>query len=367
MFFFAHAQRERLFVTRGVNQPIGTSRNLLRILRMNPDSIQPGNVSSLASSLDIARQFAGEVSGVPVEIVEAGGQAAVLGEADHDGGQNVVEQEEPLEIMDVTGATEELASSLTVPVAPASSSAGLNSGMSQVGPLAASTDVVQLTSEGLATAAPNVRGISSATGQTEPVRRTVTSLPPQESIASTSDLAAGLGVSLDSANLEHQLQQVSQSALQTFQEVSRSLRNEGIEISPEAIAGNFQQTLADSLAASMVSHPPGQAGGAASVLESAITQSAQGLPMAISMSYGDLSDVSRVINSSVDPSLTVSTSIRSGARSGMGSNTMENVLNESEIMPSSPESNFDTSELLNTITHRDEIMSKLASTGPVGE
>ena len=51
----------------------------------------------------------------------------------------------------------------------------------------------------------------------------------------------------------------------------------------------------------------------------------------------------------------------------MASNTMESVLNESEIMPSSPESNFDTSELLNTIAQRDEVMSKLASAGPVGE
>lgn len=367
MFFFAHAQRERLSGIRGVNLPIGTSRNLLRILRMDADSIQPGNASSLASTLDLARQFAGEVSGVPVEIVEASDQTAVLGEAAHDGGQTVVEQGETLEIMDVTGATEELASSLTVAMAPVSSSAGMTSGMSQVGPLTSSTDVVQLASEGLATATPSVPGISSATGQAECVQRTVTSLPSHEAITNTTELAAGLGVSLDSANLEQQLQQVSQTALQTFQEVSRSLRSEGIEISPEAIVGNFQQTLADSLAASMVPHPTGQACSAASVLESAITQSAQGLPMGISISYGDLSDVSRVISSSVDPSLTVSPSMRGATRISMAPNTMESVLNESEIMPSSPESNFDTSELLNTIAQRDEVMSKLASAGPVGK
>ena len=297
------------------------------------DAIQSAeNVASLAATLDLARQLAGEVGGVPVEIVEASGQAGVLGETSHGGGQTVVTQDEALEIM---------SSSLTVPVVAPSSMA---SGMAQVGPLASTDMVQQLAAEGIA-------GTHAITLAGPP-------LPTADNnggtITSTADLAARLGVSLDN-NLEQQLQQVSQSAMQTFQEVSRSLRSEGIEISPEAIADSLAATITHS-----------QAPSATSVLESAIShqQSSRGAGL-MGMNYSDLADMTRVISSSVDPQLSSREPDRAAAT--IGQSSMESVLNESEVIPSSPESNFDTSELLNTISHRDDLMSKLASTGPVGE
>ena len=127
------------------------------------------------------------------------------------------------------------------------------------------------------------------------------------------------------------------------------------EISPEAIA--------DSLVANMTHS---QTPSATSMLESAIShqQSSRGAGL-MGMNYSDLADMTRVISSSVDPQLSSREPDRAAAT--IGQSSMESVLNESEVIPSSPESNFDTSELLNTISHRDDLMSKLASTGPVGE
>ena len=298
------------------------------------DTIQSAeNVASLAATLDLARQFAGEVGGVPVEIVEASGQAGVLGETNHNGGQTVVAQDDALEIM---------SSSLSVPSVTPSSMA---SGMAQVGPLASSNDMVQqLAAEGIA--------------GTHAIALAGPPLPTTDNnggaITSTADLAVRLGVSLDN-NLEQQLQHVSQSAMQTFQEVSRSLRSEGIEISPEAIA--------DSLAASMT-HSQVTAPSASSILESAMSQSSRGL---MGMNYSDLTDMTRVISSSVDPPLSSRGEPDRSTTAAISQSSMESVLNESEVIPSSPESNFDTNELLNNISHRDDLMSKLASTGPVGK
>ena len=257
------------------------------------------NGASLAATLDLARQLARAVGGVPVE---ASGQAGVLGETSHEGGQ---------------------------------------SGTAQVAPLASTDMVQQLAAEGIA-------GTHAITLAGPP-------LPTAENNGtSTADLAARLGVSLDN-NLEQQLQQVSQLAIKTFQEVSKSLRSEGIEISPEAIA--------DSLVANMTHS---QTPSATSVLESAIShqQSSRGAGL-MGMNYSDLADMTRVISSSVDPQLSSREPDRAAAT--IGQSSMESVLNEFEVIPSSPESNFDTSELLNTISHRDDLMSKLASTGPVGE
>ena len=285
------------------------------------------NVASLAATLDLARQLLRGVGGVPVEIVDASGQAGVLGETSHEGGQTVVTQDDALEIM---------SSFLTVPVVAPYSMA---SGTAQVAPQLASTDMVQqLAAEGIA-------GTHAITLAGPP-------LPTAENNGtSTADLAARLGVSLDN-NLEQQLQQVSQLAIKTFQEVSKSLCS---EISPEAIA--------DSLVANMTHS---QTPSATSMLESAIShqQSSRGAGL-MGMNYSDLADMTRVISSSVDPQLSSREPDRAAAT--IGQSSMESVLNESEVIPSSPESNFDTSELLNTISHRDDLMSKLASTGPVGE
>lgn len=79
------------------------------------------------------------------------------------------------------------------------------------------------------------------------------------------------------------------------------------------------------------------------------------------ISYGDL-DISGAIDSGVDPSLTVNSSM-GGSASAMDSTT---VLNEPQS-PSSPESNFDSSEFLNTsVLQQDEVTQRLAQSGPIG-
>ena len=170
------------------------------------------------------------------------------------------------------------------------------------------------------------------------------------SAAATPTLATqGLSLSLDG---------YSQLAIQQFQEVSRSLRNEGIELSPENLASHFPHNLAESLAASLIGHSSQSNAAAATILESVINQSAQGLSMDIN--YSDI-DVTRVIN---DANLTTTTSSdRIGPRE-----EMDTVLSESHVnVPSSPESNFDTSDLLNnSLTQDMEVTTKLANAGPVG-
>jgi nuclear respiratory factor 1 len=153
------------------------------------------------------------------------------------------------------------------------------------------------------------------------------------------------------------MQQVSQSALQHFQEVSRTLRDEGIEISPENLATHFPHSLAESLAASLIGHSS-QSSAAATILESVINQSAQ-----LGIDYGDISDVSRVIN---DPNLTA-TSCNNEQIGNRGE--MDPVLSDTHHVPvpSSPDSNFDTNELLNSSLTQDmEVTTKLANAGPVG-
>lgn len=308
---------------------------------------QGGNVTDLENGLEsLNARFSGPVtSGVPVEIVDAGAieqTTTVLGEVSGSG--NLSHEGNGVEIsMEVAGSSDDLAA-----LAQVTEVQRLSQRIIEAVPV----DATQLT--------PSISGGIEV--------QDVSHLHIPDSSGRMDDSVAGavgnaLPTSLvDGGNLEQQLQQVSQSAIQHFQEVSRSLRSEGIEISPEAIASNFHQSLADSLAAvTMVSGGTSQS--SSSVLESAINQSAHGLPIGISMNYSDL-DVSRVINSGIDPNLTVSSSI---ANTPDPTAHMETILNDSNV-PSSPESNFDTADLLNaTLAHDDEVTTKLASSGPAGK
>lgn len=166
-------------------------------------------------------------------------------------------------------------------------------------------------------------------------------------LASSTDNPPGLAtMGIDGTHpLDQALGQVSQQ----FQEASRSLRHEGIEMLSEAIASHFPHSFAETLVASMTSSSQ------ASLLESAISQSAQSL-----LSYNELTDVGRVINSGIDPNLTSASPTR-----GMGGTSIDSLL-EPDVT-SSPESQFDTNDLLNPGLPRDhEITSKLVNAGPVG-
>ena len=167
----------------------------------------------------------------------------------------------------------------------------------------------------------------------------------------------GLGLGLDGSGLDTSL---ALQFTQHFQEMSRSLRSEGIEISPENLANNFPQSLAEvaALLTQSTSSQSSAGGGIASnLLESMMTQSVSqpGLPM-------DYSDI--VMNA---PNLTAPTAPPVGRTEGGEERDMDIVLTEPHV-PSSPESNFDTNELLApSLTQDMELTTKLANAGPVGK
>ena len=316
---------------------------------------QGGNVADLENGLErLNDRFSGAVSSsVPVEIVDAGTieqTTTVLGEASESG--NLSHEGNGVEIsMEMEGSSHELAT-----LAQVDEVQRISQRISEGVPV----DATQLT--------PSISGGIEVQDVSD-LHVPVTSGQMDDAVDNA--VRSALPTSLvDGGNLEQQLQQVSQSAIQHFQEVSRSLRSEGIEISPEAIASNFHQSLADSLAAvTMVSGGTSQSSTCSSVLESAINHSTHGIPIGIGMNYSDLEDVNRVINSGIDPNLTVSSSMANAPNPSAHIHTtsMDNILNDSNV-PSSPESNFDTADLLNTtLAQEDEVTTKLASSGPAGK
>ena len=313
------------------------------------ESNNGGNVEDLTTNpLDLARHFTGSGVRVPVEIVEASGESVVL---EDDGVRE--NQNESMEIVVEEMSTND-GENLTMGVddnvkVTQNSNIVMPSQQPMGMVVVSSVDSTQLTPSKHSTLSSITAGLVQDTS----------SLPVRQTTHNTGNIPT-LGISLDGTTLDPQLsiQQVSQSAIQHFQEVSRSLRNEGIEISPETIANHFPPSLAESLAASIISHSTGTNN--TSLLDSAINQTGQSLPL---VNYNDLSDVSRVM-SNIDPNLTTTSNT---SISRMETNRMENVLNETDL-PSSPESNFDTNDLLNTgLGQEDEITSKLANAGPVGE
>ena len=169
----------------------------------------------------------------------------------------------------------------------------------------------------------------------------------------------GLGLGLDGTSLDTSL--ALQQFTQHFQEMSRSLRSEGIEISPESLASNFPQNLAEiaALLTQSTSSQSSSGGLSANLLESMINQSVT--PPSLPMDY-DIAEVARVMNG---PSLTAPAS--NPRTEGGEDGDIDMVLNEPHV-PSSPDSNFDTSDLLApSLTQDIELTTKLANAGPVGK
>lgn len=282
--------------------------------------------------LEISSAFSSQVNtGVPVEIVEAEHQAVETVLSNESGRRNVSRAEEAIDI--------------GVGNAPIDSSQ-LAGGMR--------VDPTQLSRINNAQISGNIEGgiasqLSAAVGESQLLP--ASQLSTASIAVDTAQISSSMGVG--AANIEH-LQHVSQTAIE---QLNRSLATHTLEISPEAITlPSSQGTLSENLAAHMVQvQPHSTQGTTASSREITIERARRVLE-----TY-DL-DISEAINSSVDPNLTVSSS--------MGTNTGEmessNVLNEPES-PSSPESNFDSSELLNTsVLQQDELTSRLAQAGPIG-
>ena len=308
-----------------------------------------GNVTS---SLDLSRQFTSSGVSVPVEIVDASGHTTtVLEESTTEHSDLSQDERMEISIEEISQSGQSLAETLTV--VGHTRNDKVKTGIEDIvlsdvtsGIVPSSVDSTQLTP----------RHISNTTLTLPGIQTNATPLSTRSVTPASLNLPTSLGIPIDGSLDPHlTIQQVSQSAIQHFQE---ALRNEGIEISPETIANHFPHSLAESLAASIVSHSS-HPSNTTSILESAISQSAQSLSMDIS--YGDISDVSRVIN---DPNLTATSS---NDQMGQRNEEIDTVLSEPHV-PSSPESNFDTSELLNSALTQDvELTTKLASAGPVGK
>ena len=328
------------------------------------DSNNGGNVDDLhPDPLDIARHFTGSGVRVPVEIVEANGETVVLEEGRNDHGcqtesmEITVEEMPPASGENLSEALSDVVNrqtSLELNVRASRQSLGVNTTNSVLNVASSlsqsSVDSTQLTPS-KPTDAPTLSSIASGLVQESNNLQT-------EEVPSSVNSLSSLGITFDATSAmdpQLTLQQMSHH----FQEVSRSLRSEGIEISPETIASHFPPSLAETLAASIINQTSSSA--STTLLDSGT----QGLQIG-GISYSDLADVTRVMNATLDPSLTASSSAPIPSTTG-NSDMMTSVFTESDMMPSSPESNFDTNELLNAdLGQKEEVTSKLANAGPVG-
>lgn len=182
------------------------------------------------------------------------------------------------------------------------------------------------------------------------------SLGPTTPTLSSSPGSLGLGLDGTSLDTSLALQQFTQH----FQEMSRSLRSEGIEISPESLASNFPQNLAEiaAILTQSTSSQSSSGGISTNLLESMMNQSVTQPTLPIDY------DIAGVMNG---PSLTAPASHPVGRTDGRDDGDIDMVLNEPHV-PSSPDSNFDTSELLApSLTQDIELTTKLANAGPVGK
>lgn len=164
---------------------------------------------------------------------------------------------------------------------------------------------------------------------------------PSDQLSATGGLEVSVGVKTGQSQLQDAAS--AQSAIEHFQqEVARSLgTTQNLEVSPDSIV--FPQA------------------GAATGTE--LVERAKRL-LGANVNYGDL-DISG-INTSVDTSLNVSAMTPGHGVSGAGGGIGGGMLNEPGS-PSSVESNFDSSELLNTDElQQDEMTTRLSQAGPIG-
>ena len=280
--------------------------------------------------LEIGSAFSSEVNtGVPVEIVEAENQTVEAVLSNEGNSQNVSREEEAMDIGVDSGSMDNSQLASSIGVGP--------TGLSGIEPTQMNNAITSQLSAGV--------------GQSQ-------LMVPSSQLSSigvdTTHISSqmGMGAIRIHENVDQQLPSVSSS--QQFQQVNQALAAQALEISPESISfPSSQSTLA-----SNIMHPHSSEGDGNDAIPSNMLERAK--EILGNVNYADL-DISRAINSTVDPNLTVSSSM--ATTSGMDTT---NILNDPEV-PSSPESNFDSSDLLNSaIMQQDEVTARLAQAGPIG-
>ena len=287
--------------------------------------------------LEISSAFSSQVNtGVPVEIVEAENQAVESVLSNENDRRNA---DDAMDISVDSATMDSSRLSSTMSVGPTQ--------FSQIGTSQISSDLGR-----------QMRGDIVGTSQLSAAVVGDSQLMPSTQLSSTSigvdtgQISSNMGVA-ESQLREH----VTQARMERFQQVSHSLGPHALEITSDSITfPSSQGPLQDSLVPHMVPHSAqGEAG---STSNSSLDRARAVLE---NISYADI-DISRAINSSVDPNLTVSSSMNAGT-TGLDSS---NVLNDPDS-PSSPESNFDSSDLLNTsVLQQDDVTARLAQAGPIG-
>ena len=295
---------------------------------------------SLAGSLELATAFSSQINtGVPVEIVEAENQGdTVL--RNENGAQNV-SAEEAMEIS-VEGDAQGVDSS-QLSSAPTGQRLGeLSQATTQQGQAAAASGgsggllLPAMTGEvpsskndppaagGGQQRAMNTRGLDSSTSQPQSLlaSTTFTGLPPSQSMLSNT-----------------QNPHSSQLARTVMEQLSDT---QGLEISSDAITSMSIPNVSLSGGGGYAVPPQMASYASTPSVNSLMASRGHRDLLTGNISYGDLD-------------LTTSSSIDTSG-----------VLNDPDS-PSSPESNFDSSELLsNPLTQQDEVTQRLAQSGPIG-
>lgn len=289
--------------------------------------------------LEISSAFSSQVNtGVPVEIVEAENQAVESILSNENGRR---EAEEAMDISVDSAAMDSSRLSSTMAVG--------------------STQFPQIGTSQTSDLGRQMRADIVGTSQLgSPVVGDSSQLMPNAQLSSTS---IGVGTGHISSNMgvaEPGLRgAVTQPRLERFQSVGHSLGpHHALEITSDSITfPSSQGPLQESLVPHMMQAHSAQ-GEAGSTSSSSLDRARAVLE---NISYADI-DISGAINSSVDPNLTVSSSVNASTP-GLDSS---NVLNDPDS-PSSPESAFDSSDLLNTsVLQQDDVTARLAQAGPIG-
>lgn len=295
-----------------------------------------------SSSLELASAFSTQINtGVPVEIVEAENQADTV--LPNENGAQTLSTEEGMEIS-VEGDAQGLVDSTQLSAAPRSVELPQVPTLSSVQAAAASSV------GGMALPAINTaRSVTPSVSAESPAGRLGgMSVMPSSRSESTNNPTPSSKSLLSAGSFPSSLVASQSMLTSTHSQLARTVMEQlsdapGLEIAADAITSISIPNVSISGGGGGV-YPMPQISSTPSV-SSLITSRSHRDMLSGNVSYGDLD-------------LSVGASA-----SGMDASS---VLNEPES-PSSPESNFDSSELLsNPLTQQDEITQRLAQSGPIG-
>lgn len=306
---------------------------------------------SLSSQLELTSAFSAQVStGVPVEIVAAENQVeAVL--SSENGAQNISAAEDAMDIsVEAEGHTFDstqlstVPGSVELPIGSICSNAVAAAGSELKMPAMDSAGVL-CTTDGV--------GRSTNVAQDQLMDLTTETSSSASVVRSRNILPSGFPSSL--TNPAQSMLTSTHSSRLAQSVMDQLSESQGLEISSEDMA---------SLSAHGVSLDVGRSGAGSG-------RNSCGYPISQMTSYSSTPSVTSLMVQAARGRELLSSSISySDLDLSVGANTTtiesSSILNEPDS-PSSPESNFDSSELLsNPLSHQDEVTQRLAQAGPIG-